>query len=243
MYLNKSSVVGSNKVKSNFPFRFHSSHPLDTIHNPAITNCSAAVYKGDDDSNIYDLTDSIYETIMDDNSPYSELPQQPPLASESHIHTKQPPVELQKSALRDDDCNKAASIENLSQCSSPVPYDIVKHDITSSSDYDMVSVGECEPFGLESLDDYVPMFCEDDTSGADKSTSFYQNLLTESRDTKNVYQVPRPGLKKEPECGNKDEDMCPNDINQCGITGEHVSAAGENEMKPEDAEDSTATDD
>ena len=234
-------MVGSNKVKSNFPFRFHSSHPLDTIHNPAITNCSAAVSKGDDDSNIYDLTDSIYETIMDDNSPYSELPLQPPLASECHMDTKQPPEELQKSALRDDDCNKAASLGNLSQCSSPVPYDIVKHDITSSPDYDTVSVGECEPIGLESLDDYVPMFREGDTSGADKSTSFYQNLLTESRDTKNVYQVPRPCLKMETECANKDEEMRPYDINQCGITGEHASAAGEDKMKPEDLEDSTAT--
>ena len=219
--------LGSHKVKYNFSFRFHSSHPLDTIHNPAITNCSGAVFK-EDDSNIYDPSDSIYETIIDDNSPYSEISLQQPPSSES---TKQPPVEQQKS-------NKAASIENLSQCfSSPVSYDITKHDTTSLPDYDDVSVGECKPIGLESPDDYVPMFRENDTTctGADKSISSHQNLLTESPVAKNVYQVPRPCIKMETECAKKDEDRHPYDHNQCGITGEHVSAAGENEMKPEDA--------
>jgi receptor-type tyrosine-protein phosphatase Q len=213
--------------------RFHSSHPLDTIHNSAIPSSSAAKFKGEDDSNVYDQTDSIYETIMDDISPYSELQLQAPLSSESHMHTTQPPMEKQKRSSKSDDYSKYFSVEDHSQCcASQVPYDIIKPDTTFTPDYDTVSVDECKPSELECLDDYVPMFHEEDSMEADKSISFYQNLLCESSDANNVYQVPRPYIKMNTESANKDQDKRLSDCSDCGNTRGDVGATGENKMEP-----------
>ena len=170
---------------------------------------------------------------MDDISPYSELQLQAPLSSESHMHTTQPPMEKQKRSSKSDDYSKYFSVEDHSQCcASQVPYDIIKPDTTFTPDYDTVSVDECKPSELECLDDYVPMFHEEDSMEADKSISFYQNLLCESSDANNVYQVPRPYIKMNTESANKDQDKRLSDCSDCGNTRGDVGATGENKMEP-----------
>ena len=76
---------------------------------------------------------------MDDNFPYSELQLQAPLSSESHMHTTQPPMEQHKSSSKSDDYSKYLSVDDHSQCcASPVPYDIMKPNTTSTPDANKV---------------------------------------------------------------------------------------------------------
>jgi hypothetical protein len=147
--------------------RFHSDHPLHTFDNiptssdPAVSKCT----KEDTDSFVNETTDSIYETILDSESPYSELPSNPPALPDS-VPTNMPPAvttDLPGAVPMIYDMeNPEVLLKDRSQrCPTPVEYMVMKPDSAPPSDVGYATVrGRQIPNQLESTDDYVPMFNE-----------------------------------------------------------------------------------
>ena len=187
-------------------YRFHAAHPLNTLEFPTTSTNSAAKFKcemGDDDSNIYEQADSLYETILD-NSPYSDIPTQPPPLPDSNHFTSnaqpQSAAEPQKSSSKPADNSDDYSKPTLfpfegrtRRCPSPVEYAIMKPDASPAPDYETYStaVVKCgKPGQLESGEEYLPMFDEQTFFGDATSKTTYQNLLQESPDKEHAYQTP-----------------------------------------------------
>ena len=181
--------------------RFHSTHPLNNFNTSTPSNAVAAKCKGvgDSDSNIYDQADSIYETILDSDSPYSQVPSQPPPLPDPNISNKLACEEPVKTAACSGSDSEGYSktqffpVKDLSKrCPSPVDYSIVNPKApvpgceTEYATVDETTRGACL---VESGDDYVPMY-DDSVSATPKST--YQKLVLDSRDEgSGEYQVPR----------------------------------------------------
>ena len=157
----------------------------------------------DDDSNVYEQADSLYETILD-NSPYSDIPTQPPpLPDSNHFTSKAQPqsaAEPQKSTSKPADNSDDYSKPTLfpfegrtRRCPSPVEYAIMKPNASPAPDYETYStaVVKCgKPGQLESGEEYLPMFDEQTFFGDATSKTTYQNLLQESPDKEHAYQTP-----------------------------------------------------
>ena len=185
-------------------YRFDLTHPLNNFNAaPNSSTSTAAVAAadkckdiGDSDSNIYEQADSIYETILDSDSPYSQLPSQPPPLPDPNILTKGKLLassdEPQKASFcggSDSNGYSIATTKDFSKrCPSPVDYSIVNPSGAPPMpecdlEYATVNNGTLKPCELESGDDYVPMY--DD--GASLKPA-YQNVTV---DKENDYQVPR----------------------------------------------------
>lgn len=203
-------------------FRFHSTHPLHTFDTPSISNSSAAakLSKADSsDSNIYEQTDSIYESILDNESPYSQIPPNPPPPlPNSDIPIKKLAEEQQMASTDIADTSSEGysrtqffPCKDLSQrCPSPVNYSMLKPNASAEpmpgcDTYEEVKETVLQHNQLESGDDYVPMYSEDDvnykeydagyeaTTGASENLkTTYENLVHNPFDPENDYQVPRP---------------------------------------------------
>ena len=165
------------------------------------SNDQAAAPKGaseDSDSLIYEQADDIYETILDGESPYSELPVQPPPLPPSSIPTKVPldSTEPQDAApmIYDSEASKPPLREEKPQRPpSPVEYTTMKPDSESAvydnnPDYTMVK--KRGALVLEATDEYVPMVDTKNGGDADKEAA-YQNIPRESHE--GLYDVPRKG--------------------------------------------------
>ena len=160
----------------------------------------------DDDSNVYEQADSIYETILDSESPYSHPSPHPP-----------PPLPIPNNTLPFEEQQNAApatggnpepysktqffpSKDLSKRCPSPVDYSLLNPNAALSlpgreTEYASVNDTACIASQLNTGDDYVPMY--DGTvakEGGDSMTarSAYQNIARESLDKENDYQVPRP---------------------------------------------------
>ena len=165
----------------------------------------------DDDSNVYEQADSIYETILDADSPYSQLPSQPPPLPDPNTITKclpsptKEPENTSQATCKDPEaCSKTqfSSTKDFSKrCPSPVDYSLLNPNAAPSPpgcamEYASVDDTLRTPAEVDTNDDYVPMY--DDTQaareGVDCNTpkSMYQNIGQGTLDKESHYQVPRP---------------------------------------------------
>ena len=183
----------------------------------------------DDDSNVYEQADSIYETILDSESPYSHPhsqslapPSYPPPLPNPNISAKiLPSEEGQKASPATEGNSEAYSKtqffpkKDLSKrCPSPVDYSLLKPNAglpMPESEMEYASVNETvrmpnQPDNND--DDYVPMY--DDTVtmegvGHTTTRSPYEDIAFASLNKENDYQVPRSvkqdneGEEKEPQ--------------------------------------------
>lgn len=173
--------------------RFHSAHPLNTLDRLSTPSDSANFkYKGDDDSNIYEQADSLYETIMDD-LPCAEVSSQvPPSPDFDELLMKSQPqsaAEPQNAPSKDDIAYSQLQhfpFEDSSQYC-PVECTVLKPSTSAPPDYSIVAKKGCKHAQPESTEDYVPMF---EFFEAEKPNATYQTLSPANSDAENVYQRP-----------------------------------------------------
>ena len=170
--------------------RFHSTHPLHTFDNPSISSSSGAAKcsKEDSDSNIYEQADSIYESILDNESPYTELPSNPPPVP--NLPTmKAKPVAAEPPHTTDDSPEGYSRTQffDSQRCPSPVDYSVLKPNNPAVMECNTYEAVKKKASQLESVDDYVPMFNEDS-----ENPTAYENMTSKKCEQENDYQVPRP---------------------------------------------------
>jgi hypothetical protein len=194
--------------------RFHADHPLQVVGNTNVLSGPVASKpsREDNDSIVYEKTDSLYETILDTESPYSELPSHPPPLPDSDVPTKSPlasaadppePVPM----IYDTDNSELSPKDRSQRCPSPVDYTVMKPDSAptvpdSEMEYATAKDGR-NPSKLESAEDYTPMFEENvSVEVGDEKPPSYQKLMHAA--SEGDYQVPRPQVLSGTEGGSKD---------------------------------------